>query len=547
MKRPALASRIFRTAGSLALLAASLAPATSSGYAIQIHNELARRALLKSNLQDAASPISPAAFDQMRTIIDSFARNEPTLRDAWQKRYPTAANFDAFAEKQLLQLAASSKVFGIDAVDERLKPGATLLDVVSWGAGQPDDDWRNRERLAYDDKRQPLKDKYGQPVPADPALLNMGRLGALSSQAHAHYGLAQVEFSGDADVLKKEPKRFARAVGWEKGPIITLAADMAQIHLDMSLACALSDVPTARELSWQFTGEGFHYLGDVGNQIHTVQVGLYDFFVDAALERLKMGLLSGGGYLGKMRSLGSIGIDILSSHHTLSEEFTYRRFKAAVEGKATPETERLLSAPTEDDPEFAKKLDEALAKLGPNPERGEFAMVLTRTMIDVSSDQGDDVYRATAGIGDPALRSRHKTFDEEHDDPEKFVRPRDASTESAYKEFWSLQEQAFRRVGTAKRRWVQLQQKLLASATTPEQKDALRKEVLKRLLDRQLKMLDASDARLAQYLADPPQNISAPEKAPELLVADVVIIGLLVGIPLIIVRRRQKAQSKPQA
>ena len=45
----------------------------------------------------------------------------------------------------------------------------------------------------------------------------------------------------DADVLKKEPKRFARAVGWEKGPIITLAADMAQIHLDMSLVCALSD------------------------------------------------------------------------------------------------------------------------------------------------------------------------------------------------------------------------------------------------------------------------------------------------------------------
>ena len=71
--------------------------------------------------------------------------------------------------------------------------------------------------------------------------------------------------------------------------------------------------------------------------------------------------------------------------------------------------------------------------------------------------------------------------------------------------------------------------------------------MLKRLLDRQLKMLDASDARLAQYLADPPQNISAPEKAPELLGADVVIIGLLVGIPLIIVRRRQKAQSKPQA
>ncbi len=547
MKRPALASRVCRTVGSLALFLASLAPATSSGYAIQIHNELARRALLQSGLGDPATPIDPAAFDKLRTIIDTYARNEPTLRDAWQKRYPTAASFDAFAEKQLLQLSASSKIFGIDSVDERLKPGSTMLDVVSWGAGQPDDDWRNRERLAYDDKRQPLKDKFGQPVPADPALLNMGRLGALSSQAHAHYGLAQVEFSGDADVLKKEPRRFARPVGWEKGPIMTLAAEMAQIHLDMALIAALSDVPTARELSWQFTGEGFHYMGDVGNQIHTVQVGLYDFFVDAALERLKMGLLSGGGYLGKMRSLGSIGIDILSSHHTLSEEFTYRRFKAAIDGKATPETERLLKAPTEEDAEFAKKLDEALAKLGPNPERGEFALVLTRTMIDVSSDQGDDVYRATAAIADPALRTRHKTFDEERDDPEKFVRPVGEVGEAAYREFWALQEQAFRRVGTAKRRWVQLQQKLVASATTPEQKDALRGEITRRMIQRQLKMLGESEARLGQYLADPPQNITAPEKAPGLLAADLFIVSQLVGIPLLIMRRRRKAQQKTQA
>ena len=146
----------------------------------------------------------------------------------------------------------------------------------------------------------------------------------------------------------------------------------------------------------------------------------------------RQGLLSGGGYIGPMRSLGSIGVDILSSHHTLSEELTFHRFAAAVAGKGDAQTQKLLLAPTEDDPEFSKKLDEALAKLGPSPERGEFAMALTRTLIEVSSFEGDDVYRATAAIADPMLRTRHKTFNDDKDDPELFVRPRDANTEAAY-------------------------------------------------------------------------------------------------------------------
>ncbi|MBL8632007.1 MAG: hypothetical protein JNM40_02205 [Myxococcales bacterium] len=519
------------------------APTVSHGYAIPIHTELSRRSLTKSGLNAAAAPVSPTAFATVRTGIDAFARSEPSLKDAWLKRYPTAESFDAFAQKQFLQLSASSQVYGLDRIDDRLPAGATLLDVLALGAAEPDDDWRNRERLAYNDKRQPLSDKYGQPVPADPALLNMGRLGALSSQAHAHYGLAQVEFSGDADVLKNEPRRFARKPGWEDGPIITLAAEMAQIHLDLSLIAALTDMPSSKELSWQYAGQGFHYLEDIGNQIHTVQVGLFDFFFDAAMERLKMGLWSGGGYLGPMRSLGSIGIDILSSHHTLSEEYTFRRFQAALDGKGDEQAQKLVTAMTEDDPEFAKLLDEALAKLGPHPERGEFGMAITRALIDVSSHEGDDVYRATAAIADPRLRTRHTTFNEERDDPEKFVVSKTDKNKAAYDEFFALQARAFRRVGTALRRWVSLEQKAIADASTLEQKDALRKEVYKRLIERQLKMQADSEARLQQYLAKPPQNITAPEHAPELLVADVVAVGLVAGVPMLIRRRRRRKAS----
>lgn len=535
-------SRCFLRCLALGTVLGAAVPTVSFGYAVPIHTELSRRSLTKSGLDAVATPVSPQAMATVRTSIDAFARSEPTIKDAWLKRYPTAESFDAFAEKQLLQLAAASQVYGIDRIDDRIPAGATLLDVLALGAAEPDDDWRNRERLAYNDKRQPLTDGYNQPVPADPALLNMGRLGALSSQAHAHYGLAQVEFSGDADVLKKEPRRFARKPGWEDGPIITLAAEMAQIHLDLSLVAALTDMPSSKELSWQYAGQGFHYLEDIGNQIHTVQVGLFDFFFDAAMERLKMGLLSGGGYLGPMRSLGSIGIDILSSHHTLSEEYTFRRFQAAVDGKGDEQAQKLVTAMTEDDPEFAKLLDDALAKLGPHPERSEFALVITRTLIDVSSHEGDDVYRATAAIADPRLRTRHKTFNEEKDDPEQFVIPKTDKNKAAYDEFFALQARAFRRVGTALRRWVSLEQKAIADASTPEQKEALRKEVLKRLVERQLKMQADGDARLAQYLGKPPHNVTAPEHAPELLVADVVIVGLVAGVPMLI-RRRRKSRA----
>ena len=113
-------------------------------------------------------------------------------------------------------------------------------------------------------------------------------------------------------------------------------------------------MPTARELSWQFTGEGFHYLGDVGNQIHTVQVGLYDFFVDAALERLKMGLLSGGGYLGKMRSLGSMVSTSCRATTRSAKSSPIVASRLRWKAKRRPKPSGCSSVPTEDDPEFAK-------------------------------------------------------------------------------------------------------------------------------------------------------------------------------------------------
>ena len=534
--------RRLRLAFPLLCACAVLGPQRASGYAIDVHSELSRLSLANSGLGDKAAPIDPAAMVAVRAAMDDFARNTPGLREAWLKRYPTPADFDAFAQKQLLLLSPGSNVVGIDRTDPTIPKDGPLLETLARGSAHPDEDYRNRERYAYDGKRQPLRTASGEPVAADPAMLNMGKLGALSSQAHAHYGLAQVEQSDDPEVLKNDPRRFAKRVGYERAPVMTLAAQMAQIHLDLALVAELNEAPTSRELGWQFLGQGFHYLQDVGNQAHTVQVGLYDFFLSAGIERLKLGLMTGGGYLGQMRSLGSIGLNILASHHVLAEELTRKRMLAGKTGTPTPVSQRLLAAPTQDDPDFAAKLDAALAPLGPSPEKGEFALVITRELIEVSSQEGQALYRATRAIADPRMSTRKVVFNDETDDPEHFIIPETPENAPAFQEFWSLQERAFRRVGTAQRRVVALVQKLLAGAQTPEARAELRKVVLQRLIERQLKMLDEADARLADYLRDPPKNVTAPEHSPALLAVDIAIAALVVGgLALLLRRRRTRA------
>src|SRR5690349_8054558 len=168
---------------------------------------------------------------------------------------------------------------------------------------------------------------------------------------------------------------------------------MAQADLDLALIAALADPPNPT-LAWLFTGQAFHYLEDVSNQIHTVQVGIYEFFVDATIARILLSLKTGGGYLGELRSMASIGIDVLTNHHVLSEKLTRKRLIDAREGRTTPEGIRLLEAPTKDDPEFRAALDDALRSWRREPAQAPFGEILTRATIEASSREGGAVYAA---------------------------------------------------------------------------------------------------------------------------------------------------------
>ena len=212
---------------------------------------------------------------------------------------------------------------------------------------------------------------------------------------------------------------------------------------------------------------------------------------------------TGGGFCGEVRSLGSIGIDILSNHHTISETLTRKRLLESVNGQNSPVGQRLMAALQSDDPAFSKMLDEALNALGPHPEQERFGGAITRALIAASSDEGDDVYRATRAISLPKWRAEGVLYDYANTDPDAAVIAPNSKNQADYDAFWSLQERAFRRVGTALRREVALQRAFVAE-TTPENLEAQRNLVIDRLLVRQLKMLGEAEARRQQYLSNPP-------------------------------------------
>src|SRR5438270_3294771 len=133
-------------------------------------------------------------------------------------------------------------------------------------------------------------------MPYDPATLDFGSLTSTTSQGHAHYGLVEGPLSDDPEVLKKDPRRFAvppTAHAW--------GAELAGIYTDLSLLAASSDLHGREWLAACFAGAAFHHIEDVANQIHTVQVGIYDFFRDAWVQSKLRDLTTLGGVLGPRR------------------------------------------------------------------------------------------------------------------------------------------------------------------------------------------------------------------------------------------------------
>ena len=291
------------------MLALALISAPALAYNEAVHAFITARAIHDPRL---LTPPTQEDLDAFRILFWQRAIEHPEFAH----RYPSVEAFTAWEFKQFLMLDPSARVHGFDLTPEDAAPmqRGRLLSLASrW----PDDDRRNQDRYLRDERtHEVVKAKDGSPMPYDPATLDFGALSGTTSQGHAHYGLVEGPLSDDPAVLKSEPWRFAvPPTAHAYGP------EFVHIYTDLSALAAGSGLPSAAWLSATFAGAAFHHLEDLCNQIHTVQVGTYQFFREAFIQSKLRDLETLGGLLGQRRSLRQIGVRLIANHHLLSEDY----------------------------------------------------------------------------------------------------------------------------------------------------------------------------------------------------------------------------------
>jgi hypothetical protein len=431
--------------GARAVLAALLLCAPSArAYNEAIHAFLTVRAFgaRASWLAEELPAPAPRELEELRGL---FYR-EAALRSAlFRARFPSPESFDAWEMKRYFMLNPKAQVHGFDPVDLRpMKRGDLLALSSRW----PDDDERNRYRYRYDDERQVVRASDGSILPEDPATLDFGGLTGTTSQGHAHYGLVEGPLSDDPEVLKKDPRRFAipktaHAYG----------AELAQLYTDLALLAAASDLPGREWLATCFAGAAFHHIEDVGNQIHTVQVGFYDFFKDAFLQSKLRDVVTLGGVFGARRSLKQIGVRLIANHHLFSEDLFAKRVAEATSGNpgaASAEVRDAIAGLDRDDPALVAEAERRLLQ-----SPAAFGSDLTQAIIELSGPEGAEVYRLAYALSAKTLRQGggHEYDGAKGDDPDFYLAPPSPERDRALSEFYALEGRGLRRAATALRLW----------------------------------------------------------------------------------------------
>jgi hypothetical protein len=482
-----------RLARLAAVAAAALAahPPPARAYEERVHQLIGERALPASLDGDLARP-SMADVDELRRSVwrAGAAHPDAAVRARFLARWPSEAGFDAWAWKELLGLTPEARVAGIDALPDA-RPDARAL--AAFSSRLPDDDGRNVERFAHDASRNVRRDAKGNPLPADPAQLDMGALTGLSSQAHAHYGLPRVEFSDSPEVLKVDPRRFAYPPTAR-----AFAPQYAQVHTDLALAAATSGTPGGRALSLVHLGAAHHYVEDVANQIHTLQA-VFPFFVDAKLQSWKEDLLSLWGLLRPRPGFVEIGLGIIKNHHLFLEDLWGARSFDAALGRPAPAGARAgLEALAKGDAAFEARLD--ARRIDP---AGPFGQEIAEELVEVSSHEGAEVYLAARDVARSRLSRSRYVYQAGTADAE--LRP-DADP-ARLEQFYALEARGFARAASAVRRHVALfEEQVARAAASPDARGAVRDAALRRLVADRLAALDAQEARLAAWLAARPSR-----------------------------------------
>jgi hypothetical protein len=439
-------------------------------YNEAVHGFVTGRAFAGPEFDEVLQPPSQADLDAFRELVSQALGK--TLRDSYEL-------------KQFLMLDPAALVHGFDLTPGDRKP-ISRGELLNLAARWPDDDERNRHRYFRDQEREVVRLPDGSPVPYDPSTLDFGGLSGTTSQGHAHYGLVSGPLSSDPEVLKKEPWRFAvPATAHAYGP------EFVRIYSELAELAGASGLPSGPWLQAAFAGAAFHHLEDLCNQIHTVQVGIYEFFEAAFIQSKLRDLKTAGGLLGRRYSLKQIGLRLITNHHLLSEDL------------------------------FAKRVGEAA---GSPPDLSDDPQIkgddLAAVIIGLSSREAPAAYRLSWIYSAPSLRdgiNGHEFGD--GDDPDRWVSS-SPEAKQALQESYVLAWRGLRRAATA----IRLQWKTIRSAPKPS-------------LAQEAAFLTAYHAQAAlrrsQYKPAGPEQLGIAWGYPAALV-------LLIGVVVYFIRRHAR-------
>ena len=497
-------------------------------YNEALHGLLTQRALEAHGEWRSQTLQPPTAADlaALRALFWKTASKveDPSLKKYFLKRFPTAASLDAWGFKEFLMLDPAATVHGLDLTADDGKP-MNRVELLALASRWPDDDARNRNRFFRDGKREVALASDGTNMPYDPMTLALGKLQGGTSQGHAHYGLSSVPYSDDPEVLKKDPRHFAIPPD-----IRAFGQDVAQLYSDLSLLAAGAGLPSSQWLSVVHAGASFHHLEDVANQIHTVQVGIYDFFEAAYLQSTMRDVATLGGLFGPRRSLREVGLRLVANHHLLLEDLFARRVQEAAAGKAvSPEIKAAVEGITKDDPAFAPAVAQAIKLAGERPEAGPFARTLCDALVESSSVEAPEIYQLAWAFSAKTLHdgAGHE-YKSPPDDPDQFLAPETPERAARLRRFWELEGRGLTRAGTVLRAWQAEHDK-----AAPEAED-LREHIVRRMLAQLLPYHLAAAERRAKYVP------AGPDEQHVALGYPLAALALLVLIAFVVLRIRRK-------
>jgi len=529
-----MSKRLVLRAAALAALV--LAPSVALGYGILVHNLIVIKGLADEKSL-ANTPVKSttltgvqiADIDRFRLWFYSQARALPdtATRNAFARRYSSAAAFDARAFKELLMMDGNARVLGVDSfaavyrartpTDARQDPypqyndGASipLATALAMGSVFVDTDRRNQDRLFRGSDGTVRLTTSGDTVPFDPMTLNMGPLTGPTSQAHGHYGFNHMPKSSDPAVMRSAPYNYVVAHGFP-GPVETYAEQNAQIYTDLSQLALIEGGSGMQTLSAFYAGNAFHYIADVANAVHTLQGGTPGIENDITLARLIRQLKAGFGLWGTVPTKLELSLDILANLHTLSEKLFQvelsEALSAAAQNNAASIPESMRDAPaalSRGDTSLHVNYHALVNNAIRDTKYPQFGRLIAAAVIDNSYEEGAEILRLTRAMATNTVRRATQVIDFDTIPDSRvweYVSSRASSnTQNALRRFNGLEIKGLKRANEAVQAWWYAYG-LLANPPASKKNEA-RNVILGRLVSQQLAYLAAAEARRTTWLA----------------------------------------------